>query len=114
MAARNRNYGNDPEGMPESRESPAQSVGMKSLGQLHKSFRDRVVDFPVYDRARFDPTYLNSLGPLQVPQQGSRAGLDVPPPGSFAPVAPAPSAPAAAPLESLVSAPVGPLSDVAE
>ena len=42
-------------------------VRMKSLGQLHKSFRDRVVDFPVYDRATFDATYLNSLGPLQIP-----------------------------------------------
>jgi deaminated glutathione amidase len=93
-------------------------VGMKSLGQLHKSFRDRVVDFPVYDRATFDATYLNSLGPLQIPHQGSRAGLDVPPPGSFAPApvaAPVPvAAPIAAPVESLVTAPIGALPDVAE
>lgn len=58
-------------------------VGMKGLGQLHKSFRDRAVDFSVYDRARFDGSYLNTLGPLQVASQGSRAGIDVPPPGSF-------------------------------
>lgn len=60
-------------------------VGMKGLGQLHKSFRDRPVEFPVYDRAAFDASYLNTLGPLQIPAKGSRAGLDVPPPGSFAP-----------------------------
>lgn len=60
-------------------------VGMKGLGQLHKSFRDRAVDFDVYDRTKFDPTYLNSLGHLQVAKQGGRAGLDVPPPGTFAP-----------------------------
>lgn len=64
-------------------------VGMKGLGQLHKSFRDRDVDFSVYDRARFDGSYLNTLGPLQVPQQGSRAGVGVPPPGSIATLPPA-------------------------
>ena len=36
-------------------------VGIRSLGQPLKSFRDRSVDFSVY-RADFDNTYLNSLG----------------------------------------------------
>jgi len=63
-------------------------TGIKGLGQLHKSFRDRAVDFSVYDRARFDPVYLNSLGALDVPRQGSRAGINTPAPGTF--LAPAP------------------------
>ncbi len=54
-------------------------TGLKGLGQTHKSFRDRDVDFPVYDRARADTRYLDSLGPLQMPQRGSRAGLDMRP-----------------------------------
>lgn len=41
--------------------------GIRGLGQMLKSFRDRPVDFPVYDRARFDRSYLDSLGPLEKP-----------------------------------------------
>ncbi|RKF15146.1 carbon-nitrogen hydrolase family protein [Roseovarius spongiae] len=52
-------------------------TGMKGLGQVLKSFRDRSVDFPVYDRASGADAYLHSLGPLEIPQQGSRAGLDM-------------------------------------
>lgn len=52
------------------------AVGMRGLGQTHKSFRDRAVDFEVYDRGFFDETYLESLGPLTMPVKGSRAGLD--------------------------------------
>ena len=51
-------------------------VGILGIGQPLKSFRDRPVDFPAYRRG--DPgaeAYLNSLGPLAVPQRGSRAGL---------------------------------------
>ena len=51
-------------------------VGILGIGQPLKSFRDRPVDFPAYRRG--DPSaeeYLNSLGPLAVPQRGSRAGL---------------------------------------
>lgn len=54
-------------------------TGLKGLGQTLKSFRDRDVDFTVYDRARFGSDYLNQLGPLQMPSRGSRAGLDVRP-----------------------------------
>jgi hypothetical protein len=40
--------------------------GMRHLGQPMKSFRDRNIQFPVYDR-KFDRAYLDSLGPLQRP-----------------------------------------------
>ena len=49
--------------------------GMRGLGQMMKSFRDRPVDFPVYDRARFDRSYLDSLGPVATPRRA-----DAPPP----------------------------------
>ena len=55
-------------------------TGMKGLGQVLKSFRDRSVDFSVYDRASGTDDFLKTLGPLEIPTQGSRAGLhyDVP------------------------------------
>ena len=52
-------------------------TGMKGLGQVLKSFRDRSVDFSVYDRASGTDSYLHGLGPLEIPKQGSRAGLHV-------------------------------------
>jgi predicted amidohydrolase len=52
-------------------------TGMKGLGQVLKSFRDRATDFSVYDRASGTDAYLHTLGPLEVPQKGSRAGLHV-------------------------------------
>ena len=42
--------------------------GILGLGQVLKSFRDSSVDFPVYDRAEHDRSYLDSLGPLEVPR----------------------------------------------
>ena len=51
-------------------------TGMMGLGQLLKSFRDRSVEFPVYDPASGADGYLHSLGPLEMPAQGSRAGTD--------------------------------------
>ena len=50
-------------------------TGMKGLGQVLKSFRDREADFPVYDRSSGADAYLHTLGPLETPQQGSRAGV---------------------------------------
>lgn len=50
-------------------------TGIKGLGQMQKSFRDRDVDFSIYDREHADTTYLDSLGPLEVPSRGSTAGL---------------------------------------
>jgi predicted amidohydrolase len=52
-------------------------TGMKGLGQVLKSFRDRSTDFSVYDRASGTDAYLQTLGPLEVPQQGSRSGIHV-------------------------------------
>jgi predicted amidohydrolase len=52
-------------------------TGMKGLGQVLKSFRDRAVDFSVYERTSTTNDYLKTLGPLEIPKQGSRAGLHV-------------------------------------
>ncbi|WP_424930238.1 carbon-nitrogen hydrolase family protein [Amaricoccus tamworthensis] len=52
-------------------------TGLKGLGQVLKSFRDREAEFPVYDRASGADAYLHTLGPLELPQQGSRAGLHI-------------------------------------
>jgi len=43
--------------------------GMKGLGQILKSFRDREVDFSVYDRASGTDAYLHTLGTLAIPSQ---------------------------------------------
>lgn len=54
-------------------------TGLKGLGQTLKSFRDREVDFTIYDRASGTSGYLDRLGPLAMPDRGSKAGLDVRP-----------------------------------
>ncbi len=48
--------------------------GLRGLGQPLKSFRDRPVDFPVYQRGSGADAYLNSLGPLAKPERGSLPG----------------------------------------
>jgi len=50
-------------------------TGMKGLGQVLKSFRDRSNDFSVYDRTSGTDAYLHQLGPLETPKQGTKAGL---------------------------------------
>lgn len=52
------------------------AVGIRGLGQTLKSFRDRAVEFDVYDRGYFDESYLDSIGPLEMPEKGGRAGLE--------------------------------------
>ena len=42
--------------------------GIRGLGQMAKSFRDRPAEFPVY-RDGFDPSYLESLGALATPRR---------------------------------------------
>lgn len=56
-------------------------TGMKGLGQVLKSFRDRSSDFSVYDRSSGADAYLHTLGTLEKAGQGSRQGLEdlVPP-----------------------------------
>lgn len=51
-------------------------VGLKGLGQPLKSFRDRKVDFAVYDRGSGMDSYLRELGPLEKMARGSRAGIN--------------------------------------
>ena len=52
-------------------------AGLKGLGQVLKSFRDRSAEFSVYDRGSGADAYLHTLGPLETPRQGSRAGLAI-------------------------------------
>lgn len=54
----------------------SREVGLCGLGQPLKSFRDRTVDFSVYDRVNGDQRYLRTLGPLVKPERGSLAGLN--------------------------------------
>jgi len=51
-------------------------TGLKGLGQVLKSFRDREADFPIYDRDSGADAYLHTLGPLETPTKGSLAGVD--------------------------------------
>ena len=72
----------------------SREVGLKGLGQPLKSFRDRAVDFKVYDRSSGVAAYLDTLGPLEKMTRGSKAGLatidGMPPPQVVAPAASAP------------------------
>lgn len=45
-------------------------IGLHGLGQVLKSFRDRAVDFDVYDRDVKHPSYLDRLGPLEIARRG--------------------------------------------
>jgi len=48
--------------------------GINNLGQPLKSFRDRAVDFQVYDRSSGLDAYLDTLGPLAMPgKAGARS-----------------------------------------
>jgi len=55
-------------------------IGLHGLGQALKSFRDRKVEFPVYDRAGAGSNYWHELGPLTVPERGGKR-LAPPPSG---------------------------------
>jgi len=52
-------------------------TGILGLGQLLKSFRDRNIEFPIYDKNSQSGEYLDTLGPLEMPQRGTQAGLNV-------------------------------------
>ena len=45
-------------------------IGLHGLGQVLKSFRNRKVEFEVYDRRAGHPSYLDQLGPLEVARRG--------------------------------------------
>ncbi|MDH3666973.1 MAG: carbon-nitrogen hydrolase family protein [Paracoccaceae bacterium] len=53
-------------------------TGMMGLGQVLKSFRDRSVDFSIYDRDSGTDAYLQGLGPLEMPSQGTEAAAATP------------------------------------
>jgi predicted amidohydrolase len=63
--------GNGPEMMPieidPARVRRERERGVRGLGQILKSFRDRPVDFPVYQRSGPTESYLHALGPLIKP-----------------------------------------------
>ena len=91
-------------------------TGLKGLGQVLKSFRDREAEFPVYDRSSGVDAYLHTLGPLRMPQQGATGGLADPSPRrklarqaevTAAPAAPRSAGGAAAPVSA--QAPATPL-----
>lgn len=79
----------------------SREVGLKGLGQPLKSFRDRAVDFEVYQRGSPTAEYLNTLGTLEKMARGSRAGIAFgehqPEPMPPLPSQPATPAPPAAP-----------------
>ena len=52
------------------------ATGLRGLGQVLKSFRDRPVEFDVYRRDTFNQSYLDALGPLVKLERGGRAGLE--------------------------------------
>ena len=63
-------------------------TGLRGLGQVLKSYRDRDVAFEVYDPNNGQDSYLHTLGPLAMPTRGSQAGLSTTQPASTrAPVA---------------------------
>ena len=82
----------------------SREVGLKGLGQPLKSFRDRAVNFTVYDRASGVAAYLDSLGPLEKMTRGSRAGLG---PTAARPNPPSPAAGHDA-LPPIAGVPAGP------
>ncbi len=50
-------------------------TGMKGLGQVLKSFRDREASFPVYDTGSGADAYLHTLGPLEMPRQWTEGDM---------------------------------------
>ncbi|HXV24361.1 MAG TPA: carbon-nitrogen hydrolase family protein [Alphaproteobacteria bacterium] len=52
-------------------------IGIRGLGQVLKSFRDRPTEFSVYHRSAGLDSYLGTLGPLRMPVRGAGAGLDL-------------------------------------
>jgi len=74
--------------------------GVRGLGQTLKSFRDRPVEFPVYQRDGATESYLQGLGPVVHPVRDS-----VSPAATSNVIEPAPHAYAAAPAHDAVAQP---------
>ncbi len=56
--------------------------GLRGLGQPLKSFRDSKMRMPIYEPGNKEASFLSTLGPLELPSRGSRAGVDVPAPSA--------------------------------
>ena len=56
------------------RVSRSRELGLRGLGQPLKSLRDRAFDFPHYQPG-YRSAYLESLGPLKMPDRGCRTGI---------------------------------------
>jgi len=54
-------------------------VGLRSLGQPLKSFRDRKINFTVYNQEQGDNSYLNTLGPMQKPTRTTKTNKAIEP-----------------------------------
>jgi len=54
-------------------------VGLRSLGQPLKSFRDTKINFTVYNKEQRQTDYLDSLGPLQKPTRESKRRIAIEP-----------------------------------
>ncbi|MBK9027602.1 MAG: carbon-nitrogen hydrolase family protein [Propionivibrio sp.] len=68
-----------------SRVRREREVGIRGLGQTLKSFRDRPIEFPVYQKhLAHEGDYLKSLGPLVKPTRGSRSDIVALPEGAVA------------------------------
>ncbi|MEZ4401199.1 MAG: carbon-nitrogen hydrolase family protein [Kofleriaceae bacterium] len=55
----------------------SRETGLRGLGQPLKSFRDRLVEFPIYHPGWRKQGYFGDLGPLAKPVRATRAGLPV-------------------------------------
>ena len=75
--------------------------GVHGLGQTLKSFRDRPVDFPVYQRSAPTEAYLQSLGLLTKPTRAIHGQNAPPPPAVTSPHETA-QPPPIAPLDTVV------------
>jgi predicted amidohydrolase len=64
-------------------------AGVNGLGQPLKSFRDREIDFAVYQRGSGLDSYLHTLGPLTIPHQGGQVGIGIAAPADAVPSMPA-------------------------
>lgn len=88
----------------------SREVGLRGLGQPLKSFRDRKVNFSIYERSPENLAFLNTLGPLQKMTRGSLAGLAKGPSAATLPpealppqAAPTPALPAPAPAPPAIA-----------
>lgn len=60
-------------------------VGLRSLGQPLKSFRDSKINFTVYNKEQRESGYLNTLGPMAKPSKMSKE-LKAPEPSIYSPL----------------------------